>query len=373
MRALITGAISFFLTSALPCGRPGDHPAPEVTVNLDDRPQDRWLPAFAQFREQVMKTFNTFSKDASTKELLQIVEGIMGVDHGERAWFPEEQYLELEGMAKAAGLKTSELFALNMYYDLTAAASSNTRMCTSIVAENTAGEMSHGRNLDYDLQFVDVMKDIAATVSWMKGGKLLFKSVSFIGTVGFNSAFRPGAFTLSQDERDQGQLVGNLLEVFVRHRVATFSFIREIAQNAKTFDEALNMLQTVKLDAPSYFILGGPQSGQGAVVTRWQSHVADVWHVDAAHGLWYLLETNYDHWKAPDKGDNRRAVGHRFMDAHGQEGFTNQTMLDALSVDVFNKTAGERGILNRGTVYTAVLSTMQVVVRGKLCQEEIVV
>ena len=51
---------------------------------------------------------------------------------------------------------------------------------------------------------------------------------------------------------------------------------------------------------------------QGSVITRSREASLDVWPMKSAGG-WYVLETNYDHWKNPLIVDDRRRPANRCM------------------------------------------------------------
>lgn len=54
------------------------------------------------------------------------------------------------------------------------------------------------------------------------------------------------------------------------------------------------------------------------MITRSREAAVDVWDMRNASG-WYILETNYDHWKAPLIVDDRRGPAHKCMDKMGQK------------------------------------------------------
>ena len=46
----------------------------------------------------------------------------------------------------------------------------------------------------------------------------------------------------------------------------------------------------------------------------------DIWKMtDKTAGQWYILETNYDHWKKPMIIDDRRGPGNRCMQTKTQK------------------------------------------------------
>ena len=174
------------------------------------------------------------------------------------------------------------------------------------------------------------------------------------------------------------------LDLLLRRRVLTFSFIRQLATEEATFEGAVARAAATPLAAASYIVLGGAKPGEGALITRGRdgsrnatahhqpmsggggghegadaaaSSPADVMRLDAAAGRWYLLETNYDHDKPPDAHDDRRAVATRALARHGRPADARraQTALLAVLSDNghCNATRGERPVLNARTVYTA--------------------
>ncbi len=70
-------------------------------------------------------------------------------------------------------------------------------------------------------------------------------------------------------------------------------------------------MTSAELLAPVYFILGGRAAGEGCVITRERGRAIDVWQMDTRNGEWFLLETNYDHWKpAPCRTSSRLTLTH---------------------------------------------------------------
>lgn len=95
-----------------------------------------------------------------------------------------------------------------------------------------------------------------------------------------------------------------------------------------------------------YIIVGGAKPGEGAIVTRNRTVVADLWELDAP-SRWFLVETNYDHWLPPPSSDNRRDPANRHMNATGSAGIGSGSMFKILS---------EFPNLNSETTYTTIMS-----------------
>ena len=124
-----------------------------------------------------------------------------------------------------------------------------------VLVQGSDGSIVHARNLDYN--FAPVMQNFTAQVAWTRAGKLIFTSVGFFGMSGFNTVTRHGSWSLSQNERDQGPVSQNLVNLFVRQRITTFSRIRQLAEQEATFAGAVAAVASIPLDAPSYFVIAG--------------------------------------------------------------------------------------------------------------------
>ena len=96
------------------------------------------------------------------------------------------------------------------------------------------------------------------------------------------------------------------------------SFItREVMDVSSSYSEARNTLINAPLIAPGYYILGGNVTGEACVITRSRDKADDVW--DMSKDSWYILETNYDHWKSPMFLDDRRTPAKKCMNKLGQQ------------------------------------------------------
>jgi N-acylethanolamine-hydrolysing acid amidase len=141
---------------------------------------------------------------------------------------------------------------------------------------------------------------------------------------------------------DQGAWWINFLFSIIDKKAKPIAFLtRSVFENATDFNKAVSMLSTSDIIAPAYFIVAGFNPYEGAVITRSQNEVIDVWRLNAtSKGIesWYLLETNYDHWVPPPSKDDRRTPGMKAMNATGQANINVNTLLDVLSISpVCNK------------------------------------
>ncbi len=55
------------------------------------------------------------------------------------------------------------------------------------------------------------------------------------------------------------------------------------------------------------------------MITRSRDKAVDVWEMKVKKDNWFILETNYDHWKAPMVLDDRRTPANKCMKQKGQK------------------------------------------------------
>ena len=117
-------------------------------------------------------------------------------------------------------------------------------------------------------------------------GKVVYTGVTFAGQIGFATAQRPNAVTVSLDERDQGFLWQNILQALLDKKVLPVSFvIRNVVSSAgMDFDHAVKMFSQAPFMADGYLIVGGVGAGQGAVITRNREDTADIWYLNKDAG-----------------------------------------------------------------------------------------
>lgn len=107
-------------------------------------------------------------------------------------------------------------------------------------------------------------------------------------------------------------------------------------EEAEDFQDAVLRLAKIPIITEVYYIVGGAQAGEGAVITRNRAGPADIWPLDPLNGgwvsrelttlaffclfigmiaqlsflfcfcfRWFRIETNFDHW-VPNPGKDKR-------------------------------------------------------------------
>jgi len=328
---------------------------PNYVINLDLSPTQRWNELAADKSEQIkhlLTTFKTFVRawGNASEEVIQFIDSDLGYL---AETFPAPFGDEMKGIGKASGIPLGEIVLYNIFYELFT-------VCTSIVAQDSSGKLYHARNLDFGLfmgwniqnktwKITEALRPTLVNLEFTRNGKTLYKSVNYAGYVGVITGIKPGVFTFSMDERFNinGGYIGVIEWLLGDRKAKWMSFLtREVMEFANSYEEAQRMLANTPMLAPSYFILGGNQSGQASVITRARSKAIDIWNMDVSKGMWYLLETNYDHWKSPFFLDDRRTPGKKCMNKLTQANVSFAGLFDVLS---------SRPVLNKLTTYTALM------------------
>ncbi|KAM4604385.1 acid ceramidase [Polymixia lowei] len=331
------------------------------TVDLDLPPSKRWVDLITEKKTDLVNMIriikdlaNAFVPSGKLIEMVDIGLPLL-VDS-----LPYPFGDEMKGIAATSGVPLGEVVLFNIFYEVFT-------VCTSVVAEDPNGNLIHGRNLDFGLFMgwdmknkswivSETLKPLVVNIDFRRNNKTVFKSTNFAGYVGMLTGIKPHTFTLTMNERFSldGGYIGILEWILGKRDGMWMSFLtRSVLENSTSYEDAKNRLALTKLLAPAYFILGGNKTGQGCVITRSRVLSLDIWELDLKLGRWYVLETNYDHWKEPLFLDDRRTPAMKCMNKTTQTNISLKTMYDTLST---------KPVLNKLTTYT----TLMEVSSGKL-------
>eukprot|EP01059_Diplonema_ambulator_P036903 TRINITY_DN949_c0_g1_i1.p1 TRINITY_DN949_c0_g1~~TRINITY_DN949_c0_g1_i1.p1 ORF type:complete len:416 (+),score=177.06 TRINITY_DN949_c0_g1_i1:42-1289(+) len=296
------------------------------TVNLDLPPQERWNDIVTEFKAGIntlLMVFLNHSVGGPTTPIGHFVERVLNADSLRMLEkLPHEYAEEIRGIAKAADLDIGYAILFQLAYELEG-------LCTSIVAQDANGMIWHGRNLDFGLfsgynwteedggfpgawELTEALRPLIINVDWQKGGKTIFSSVQYAGYIGVHTGMKAGMFGLTVDSRFDNNLDKYLLEWLFGTYQGTFLTMatRDALTTATSYAEAVQQVQTYKAVGPAYIIMSGIHPGEGCVVTRAPNteKPLDTWLLadQLKNGTYFVLETNYDHWKRPPFYDNRR-------------------------------------------------------------------
>jgi hypothetical protein len=99
----------------------------------------------------------------------------------------------MERLAEVLGLPVLQTVTVNSI-------SEYSTYCTSIVARDASGLISHVRNLDFD--YTNVMKELVYEAVLFKDGEERARAPSIAGYYGFYTGHKPDSFSVSYNVRE---------------------------------------------------------------------------------------------------------------------------------------------------------------------------
>mmetsp|Transcript_8137 Transcript_8137/g.12367 ORF Transcript_8137/g.12367 Transcript_8137/m.12367 type:complete len:393 (+) Transcript_8137:45-1223(+) len=353
------GAEADCVTDAYP--PPHGRALPVVQIDLDVPASLRWKTVFQQYKNEIQSLLqllpDVFGRFAP--EVLKIIQQTFGplLDR-----FPKEFSDEIGSLARFADISSADAVLYNVFYELFT-------MCTSIVAQDDQNNVIHGRNLDFGIfpafetnttdpdggiqwEMTELLRPLLVTVEFQRDGRLLYRSVHFVGYVGVLSAMGE-QFSVTVDDRFDADFDSGL-KAWMKNKndPAQFfgMFLRQLFEAPSPgydWTQAVSQMNSTQLISPIYFITSGPQPGQGAVITREKDISLDVWQLNQElnDGSFYVVETNYDHW-VPSKWDFRRHAAKKCLNQTTQKNINFETMYNVLYT---------KPVRNKLTTYTILM------------------
>lgn len=337
---------------------------PSYTVDLSLPPQERWVKIAALYKNElhnlvgIVRTI--FGKYAP--EVLQFIDKEFAtlLDR-----YPQEYAQEMVGIAEGGDLDIGFVVMYNMFYELFT-------FCTSVVAQDDNGNLYHGRNLDFgllpaynlssdpkDWTLTQLLRPLTVSVDFVQNGKLLFKSVQFVGYIGILSGMRIDGYAVTVDDRFDNSFDAGLID-WMRNPSDNAQFfglmLRDMFATVDNYNDALPILQNTQIISPIYFIVSGSESGEGVVISREKNVTLSTATLQEQlnAGTFYLAETNYDQYYNNPSGqpvgpwfDQRQYAVMQCLNQTGQLNIDWSTLYNVLYT---------KPIRNQLTTYTILMS-----------------
>ena len=327
-----------WLLSVLLLSVASDYVPPVYTVDLNQPPHTRWNHIYPEYAEELLEVVKSALGELNSVEVFLLANAL------KLHYISEDMNGEIEGCASFLGVSYNEIAVVQFLYELL-------NGCTSIIYRQANDTLIHGRNLDFD--FAPLLREIVINVDFYRGSQYIYTATTFPCYFGVISGSKPGAFSVSVDERyDSSKLPGEILS-FVRNLLGLVTFregntmiLRKAMENLDTWKDAVDYLSQVPIVAPTYYIVAGVSGNEGVVITRDRWIAENFWYLNSTQ--WFLVETNYDHWKPQPSDDDRADPAIKMMKALGQSG---------LNVTSFYNLFDTYPVLQQNlTVYTTVMS-----------------
>eukprot|EP01091_Cochliopodium_minus_P006995 TRINITY_DN1693_c7_g1_i1.p1 TRINITY_DN1693_c7_g1~~TRINITY_DN1693_c7_g1_i1.p1 ORF type:complete len:489 (-),score=95.81 TRINITY_DN1693_c7_g1_i1:161-1627(-) len=315
---------------------------PTYYINLDLPPKERWNqicsnPIYGERVREILDVMGSILPARVRKDLNSFGEEI-------NSYIEPEFAQEIQGCSERMGVGYGVVTLFNIAIELTDS-------CTSIVAQTKEGKILHARNLDFGLSidFTNALKDIAFIAHLQSKNQTVYSMSTMAGYFGALSGLRANGFSVTINTRFYPQGIKELFyEVIfaMKHKNATMvAFLtREALSRTNKFEQALNILANTTLVCDVYYTVAGIGPGEGAIITRNRYNATDIWRIGNVNSTRYwILETNYDHWKNPPFDDDRRYYANKGMSEIGWSNLSLEKMFKVLSI---------KPVVNLQTIYT---------------------
>uniref|UniRef100_A0A0K0DYR9 Acid ceramidase n=1 Tax=Strongyloides stercoralis TaxID=6248 RepID=A0A0K0DYR9_STRER len=333
---------------------------PWFNIDLDDPrgPYHRWDEIAFIYKDNI-------------KGLLQVVEDLIlplfpsALDPIETIFadigdmLPNPYREEIRGISDVSGIPLGLIVLYNIFYEIFT-------VCTSVVAQDKNGHVIHARNLDFGLflgwdyethnwKASEHLRTMVININWIKDGKLLYKSNNFAGYIGIYNGLKPNAFSITANERFMaaGGYLGMLEYLFGEDPNGKWMswLTRETLETANDYNSAYQMLSTIPMLSPVYYILGGVKPYEGCIIHRSLNQTDLTTYMNASDPYgWYVLQTNYDQNTDVLFLDDRRTPGNKCMKKLGQNNVNFAGIFNVLS---------SRTTLNKLTTYTVLMDVAE--------------
>ena len=206
-------------------------------IDLDSPPSKRWTELITFYKKPCQLVFKTLSKMIDNPLLSTIGYAVINqFVASDKIMYREE----LQSIAKILEIKLEKLVLAQLCYEMAAA-------CTTVVVGGTMF-----RTMDWPL---DCLKQVTCLLEFRKGGKTVFKAVSWAGHVGVLTGMLPGSYSMAVNyRRSNGTIIDNV------ERAMTLAWpigylCRDILENSETYDEARRRLKDSRLISPCYVVM----------------------------------------------------------------------------------------------------------------------
>ena len=142
-------------------------------------------------------------------------------------------------------------------------------------------------------------------VDFVRGGQVVFSATTWAGYIGILTGVRPGGFSVSVNYRRSEVANEQPLKAFAKnlqrglacHWPISF-LVRAALDSCGAYEEAVTMLQTEGLIAPTYLTICGVKTREGCVLSRDREGCTGGSCVAGRLGSKPLVQANMDCWRS---------------------------------------------------------------------------
>lgn len=282
-------------------------------INLD-------LPFEERYREVITDFKPALDKLLSHLWLKHMPIGIFdSVTYPIARYYNPEFADHIQALANLADLSFTKVFLLNFMFDFAAA-------CSSVLVQGTDDKVIHAYVLDFGI--TPYVANLIYHGKYYKDGELLFEAIEAAGYTGLLAGHKPNGYTFSINEyfvdydikihKHIKLAVSYVKQVFNR-KISPPFVVRKAFEQANDFDSFVKALCETETISRAHYTVGGPEKGQGVVISKFQDEVHTLVRLDPDKGKWFIAQTNYEQDVEDPVDDNRRTAETDRLEAIGRD------------------------------------------------------
>jgi len=321
---------------------------PVYEINLDLSYKERWRQIAADYEDAIVAFIDGLGLKINT--LLKILDSF---DYYMIQNYNKEFALEVRALSELMSLSFTEVTALNFIYEMTS-------QCTSIVAQDSNGNIIHARNLDF--YFADLLGNLVFHGKYYRKGQLVYEAITLAGYTGLLTGIKANAYSFSLNQYTLNNLpqtwdyfgvsASDLLEI-IRGRMSPTYVVRQGFETIPDYEGFVKFLKETKTISNVFYIVAGTKENEGTIITKFRENVENVTSLDVQKGRWYVLITNYNSRLSDPARDNRATAAREWMDKIGQTAINKDNILEQVmkKYPVFNNLTFHTSVMQPQTNY----------------------
>lgn len=220
---------------------------PKYQINLDLPPSKRWVQMIKLYKDKLVSAVNVLEKMVPATILTTFYKNLalstISLYSGMGLILHKE---ELESIAKTVGVPLNKVILVQILYEAFAA-------CTSVTVPVDENKKNyHFRTMDWPFPF---LKDITVELDFQKGGKTVYKSVSWVGYVGVMTGVRPGHYSVALNYRSSNGTIYDNIKKALSLKWPIGYLIRYALDNEMSYRKALRTFKSCELISPCYITM----------------------------------------------------------------------------------------------------------------------
>lgn len=219
-----------------------------IIINLDKAPSERWH-WLKDYKKETNNLLKYYLEDLSSAGIFETY-----IDTYKTLFISKDYQEEIACVSQYSDFSENQVLITNLYYD----ALKFVFGCTSFCVTNQK-EKLHARNLDWWSEN-NILGEFTKLFDFQRNGKTRYSLVSWPGFIGALSGVKPGRFSITLNA-----VLSNEAPQFA---IPITFLIRDVLENAETFDQAVKMLSETSIASDCLLMVVGTNDGESVVIER---------------------------------------------------------------------------------------------------------